>query len=709
MTSDLPPALSFDALRAEAIPAAQRASGDIWTDYNIHDPGVTLLEQSCFALSEIAYRNDHPVRDLLTRPDGSFKAEDLALFGPQTVLPGRPVTALDMAAALSAEETIERVFVHKGATRGLFDISIVPRPESTDEDSLATVRAAFASIRMIGTDAQNVTVVKRHFLHLTGCISIGVFAKPEAVAAEVYHRINLALHGLMDDDINTGGGANRHDLFGDPAALWPTVSAEPGTPRRIDLTLASLQKIDGVESIRDLTLTSADTDENVPVNIPHGVVYEVALPSANDPVGLIILLSGNPVPLDTGAVSEEYDRVVAARIARQGNQLDPKDFDVLAPGRPRNIPLDIDADATLPAIYTYRGLEKAKPYRQIINTHLGAVTKPLAELPQHYATKRQVNWSDPVDIRRRIEMLDYLIALQGEEMPATSQSGINHYRTATDRAQWEVSWRETYLERLAQYNFFQGTANPEFGVLGRLAHLTDLSPGAFPTLPESSVALDSDAQLPDPNVERSTLLLPYRPTDMLLDRHAGAGELSDDALRKHSPWLAGMSTTPALYRRASNPDAYILARDRNSDWQLLFDPEEGANMLYVCASGRDRSDMVRLGNQLCNAWQTLNRSCETVTLIEDIHLRSAASDFRHASATALLTGWTSRTAQPSFRRYIEDMILRVAPAHVHIRPLWLSQEAVHVLNPLITAWRAGEEGAGGAARAGLSALFETAS
>ncbi|MEP0248504.1 MAG: hypothetical protein ABJD83_11195, partial [Roseobacter sp.] len=66
MTKTVDPLSDFDDLRRVAIEYSQQASGEIWTDYNIHDPGVTLLEQTCFALSQIAYQVGLPTRDLLT-------------------------------------------------------------------------------------------------------------------------------------------------------------------------------------------------------------------------------------------------------------------------------------------------------------------------------------------------------------------------------------------------------------------------------------------------------------------------------------------------------------------------------------------------------------------------------------------------------------------------------------------------------------------
>ncbi len=52
------PALDFDFLRQEGIEHIQRLAGHRWTDYNHHEPGITILEQLCYALTDLAYRND---------------------------------------------------------------------------------------------------------------------------------------------------------------------------------------------------------------------------------------------------------------------------------------------------------------------------------------------------------------------------------------------------------------------------------------------------------------------------------------------------------------------------------------------------------------------------------------------------------------------------------------------------------------------------
>ncbi|MFT4601148.1 MAG: hypothetical protein ACI857_001326, partial [Arenicella sp.] len=51
-------------LKEKAIAELQLLTGKRWTDYNIHDPGITTLEILCFAITELAYRADYKIEDI---------------------------------------------------------------------------------------------------------------------------------------------------------------------------------------------------------------------------------------------------------------------------------------------------------------------------------------------------------------------------------------------------------------------------------------------------------------------------------------------------------------------------------------------------------------------------------------------------------------------------------------------------------------------
>ena len=66
----LPPALDYAFLRAEGLAHVQRLSSLLWTDHNLHDPGITTLEILSYALTDLAYRTRFDTTDLMTGPDG---------------------------------------------------------------------------------------------------------------------------------------------------------------------------------------------------------------------------------------------------------------------------------------------------------------------------------------------------------------------------------------------------------------------------------------------------------------------------------------------------------------------------------------------------------------------------------------------------------------------------------------------------------------
>ncbi|MET0208078.1 MAG: hypothetical protein ABW220_03505, partial [Burkholderiaceae bacterium] len=94
---------SFDALRGAGVAALQRLCGEVWTDFNLHDPGVTTLEQLAYGLTDLAYRTGFDMADYLAGPDGSIDYAGLALYPPEEILPGAPLTIEDYRRLLYGE------------------------------------------------------------------------------------------------------------------------------------------------------------------------------------------------------------------------------------------------------------------------------------------------------------------------------------------------------------------------------------------------------------------------------------------------------------------------------------------------------------------------------------------------------------------------------------------------------------------------------
>ncbi|GAA0879206.1 hypothetical protein GCM10009119_21740 [Algoriphagus jejuensis] len=79
--------MDFERLRQEGLAYIESLSSDIWTDYNTHDPGITILEAVCYAITELGYRTNFEIKDLLTEASGQtfFTARQMLTTAPLSV------------------------------------------------------------------------------------------------------------------------------------------------------------------------------------------------------------------------------------------------------------------------------------------------------------------------------------------------------------------------------------------------------------------------------------------------------------------------------------------------------------------------------------------------------------------------------------------------------------------------------------------------
>ncbi|MBI3047181.1 MAG: hypothetical protein HYY76_02615 [Acidobacteria bacterium] len=61
----LPRSQDYAYLRARGLRHIERLAHRHWTDYNVHDPGITILELLCYVLTDLGLRAAYPMNDLL--------------------------------------------------------------------------------------------------------------------------------------------------------------------------------------------------------------------------------------------------------------------------------------------------------------------------------------------------------------------------------------------------------------------------------------------------------------------------------------------------------------------------------------------------------------------------------------------------------------------------------------------------------------------
>ncbi len=98
--STLPPdfkSQDFGFLRSEGLDVIQQLAAHSWTDHNVHDPGITLLEALCYAMTEGGLRAGMDIKDLIAS-SRSYHTPDF--FTASQVLPSSPITVIDFRKVL---------------------------------------------------------------------------------------------------------------------------------------------------------------------------------------------------------------------------------------------------------------------------------------------------------------------------------------------------------------------------------------------------------------------------------------------------------------------------------------------------------------------------------------------------------------------------------------------------------------------------------
>jgi len=110
-------AADYDFLRKKGMEYITELSGRLWTDHNSHDPGITIMEMICYALTDLSYRTNFPMKDLIALSDEEKQMWNDKYPTPHPkasynqVLPTHPVTVNDYRKLLLKIEGIRNAWL----------------------------------------------------------------------------------------------------------------------------------------------------------------------------------------------------------------------------------------------------------------------------------------------------------------------------------------------------------------------------------------------------------------------------------------------------------------------------------------------------------------------------------------------------------------------------------------------------------------------
>lgn len=282
------PSLDFEFLRSTGIEWIQRLAGKSWTDFNLHDPGVTILEVLCFAITELAYRTDFPVQDLLSNEKGHIDYEKNAFFLKEDILTSNPVTINDYRKVIIDEiEEVHNVWLHPvrsaysdGALSGLYKIYVQVKPEIAEKiladtgamnnDLVDRVRHCFVSRRNLCEDIiGEIIVLKPVKISIEAEILVDEHHIAEEILANVYYYLENSLNPpvryysekeLLDQGYDIG------EIYSGPFLKKGFIPDSELRERKVmvDPTelIRSVSQIDGVLSVKKLKIVQGQRSRN---------------------------------------------------------------------------------------------------------------------------------------------------------------------------------------------------------------------------------------------------------------------------------------------------------------------------------------------------------------------------------------------------------------------------------------------------------------
>lgn len=328
--------LDYAWLKVTGVEIIQQLAGDIWTDYNEHDPGVTTLEQLCYALTELSYRAEFPMADLLADgPRGTIDGAVQALFTARRSLSCNPVTVNDYRKLLvdripelaNAWLTPLPVEAADGFL-GLYRIAVfAPGADPCgcephlDRDRIGrTVRDVFCANRALCEDVQSVVVLDPVRTIVTATVSIDSTRAAEAIlAAILFNTANVFAPVLTRQPLSAlvDAGQTATEIFDGPVLRYGFIADEQLQPMApcipVSYVARAIARTPGVAGVRNVTVKAGD---NPPVTSGNVAVPEdsiLVMDTGPGPKGYTIRLlrKGIEVKPDIRKVQSELSRLKA--------------------------------------------------------------------------------------------------------------------------------------------------------------------------------------------------------------------------------------------------------------------------------------------------------------------------------------------------------------------------------------------------------------
>ncbi|XXX81626.1 hypothetical protein WMF30_22985 [Sorangium sp. So ce134] len=355
------PELDHQHLQALGLEHVRRLARRIWTDHNVHDPGITTLELLCYALTDLGYRASFPIEDLLASETGNAEGMREQFFTARQILPGRPLTLLDYRKLLIDLAGVKNAWVvpHERAlyadpaagtlstevpatpgarevkVRGLYRVLVELMDDVAPEDAEGVLAAASQRLhanRNLCEDFVDVAPIETQSFLVCAELELAPGAPVAAVHAEVLFRIqqylappvsNYGLGEMLERRRADGSRFTMEEIFDGPLLDHGFIDdeelaqADLRAEIRLSDVISLVMDIEGVRAVRDIVINPEGATAPLPDRwrVPVLPGRRPALDRARS--RLVLYKRGVPVSAPPGEVTSRYDALASAARVKQ--------------------------------------------------------------------------------------------------------------------------------------------------------------------------------------------------------------------------------------------------------------------------------------------------------------------------------------------------------------------------------------------------------
>jgi len=287
--------LDFQHLRDAGQQYIENLSRKIWTDYNITDPGITIMELLCYAITDLGLRIDQPIKNLVASEEDNFEGMHEQFKSAKNILTCKPVTALDyrklfidIKGVKNCWLAIHKLPIHADCNeenprisfepfvgseyntetiyvKGLYTILVDfdDDEEYVEEDIIATIFTKYHENRNLCEDLVEVKKISKQCIRVCAEIQLENGANEEKVHATINWELGQYLSPSVRANSLTemlDSGLSPDEIFEGPILengfLTPEALQKSELRKQVRLSdiMNIIMKIDGVKLIEDISI-----------------------------------------------------------------------------------------------------------------------------------------------------------------------------------------------------------------------------------------------------------------------------------------------------------------------------------------------------------------------------------------------------------------------------------------------------------------------